>query len=235
MWWSADTLAAMRWRWVLLVRAVGALAFGVLAVVLPGVAQAHTELDYTLPAADEVVAEPVAAITLAFNDPVTVVGAGFEVFTPDERVVQPAFTTDDDRVFVLLLDPPLAGGAVGVRYEVAAEDGHVIDGAFSFTVTATPPTTGAVTAAPTVPPATEPEAPATTAQSGAAPTTPTTVAATAAPPPTSTDPAVIAPAPDDDGDDGNGGSTGLIVGIAIAAALGVGALVVLRSRSSRAP
>jgi hypothetical protein len=49
--------------------------------------------------------------------------------------------TSNDTVFTLVLDEPLAGGEVGVRYEVAAEDGHVLAGGFSFTVTAPEATT----------------------------------------------------------------------------------------------
>ena len=39
-------------------------------------------------------------------------------------------------VFLLQLDEPLAGGEAGVRYEVTAADGHVLEGGFRFTVPA---------------------------------------------------------------------------------------------------
>ena len=144
---------------------VGTLAAVVALWVATPVAEAHTDVEYTVPAADEQVAEPVAMITIAFGDPVTVVGDGFEVFTPDEQTIQPGFFTDDDMVYVLTLPEPLSGGVVGVRYEVTAEDGHVLSDAFTFTVaaaTGTPPgTEPATTEAPvvsTAPPATVPDA-----------------------------------------------------------------------------
>ena len=111
----------------------------VLATTLVGAppASAHTDVEYTVPADQEQVAEPVQQITVAFGDPVTLVGAGFEVFTPQQVVVEPSVFTEDNMVFVLQLDQPLAGGEAGVRYEVNAADGHVLEGGFRFTVPAT--------------------------------------------------------------------------------------------------
>lgn len=206
------------------------------AVALGGAApvSAHTALEYTVPADQEQLAEPVTQITVAFGDPVTLVGAGFEVFTPQEVIVEPNVFTEDNMVFLLQLDAPLAGGEAGVRYEVTAADGHVLEGGFRFTVPAAPATV----------PATAPVA------STAPATAPATVPATAAPAGT-TAPAVIAPAPTtapvsavsasvvatvatDDGAGDGGSNTGLIVGIVAALAVAAAAFVVLRSRSNRA-
>lgn len=138
---------------------------------------AHTEFDYSTPADGDTVDEPVGEIVVAFTDVVEPVGNGFEVLDPAENVVVPEVLTDDDAVFRLVLDPPLAGGVVGVRYEVMAEDGHVQTGGFSFTVDATAPTTS------TVPPTTAaPETTVSPPTSGAGATT--TVAPTTAPPTT---------------------------------------------------
>lgn len=104
-------------------------------------ALAHTELDYSEPSADTEVAQPVAEIVVAFTLPVTLVGNGFEVLDPQGEIHQPSVETDDDTVFRLLMSEPLAGGAVGVRYEVTAEDGHVLADGFSFTVAAPATTT----------------------------------------------------------------------------------------------
>lgn len=115
------------------------------AVAIGGVspASAHTALEYTVPADQEQAAEPVTQITVAFGDPVTIVGAGFEVFTPQEVIVEPNVFTEDGMVFLLQLDEPLAGGEAGVRYEVTAADGHVLEGGFRFTVPAAPAPTSA--------------------------------------------------------------------------------------------
>lgn len=208
---------------------VGSVAFGGSQRV-----SAHTDVAFTLPAADETVDEPVSTITVAFADPVTLVGAGFEVFTPQEQIVQPTVVTDDDTEFQLQLDAPLAGGVVGVRYEVVAADGHIIDGSFTFTVTAPAPPTAPATAPPTTVPITVPTSPAPSPATAAP-------SATSAPSPGTTgEPAVIAPAPtttttttdDDDADAGGGGSTGLVIGVALAAVVAVGAFVILRTRLS---
>ncbi len=222
-------------------RSAGALLVAVTAAALlmfASPADAHTDIDYTLPADQEQAAEPVSEITVAFSAPVTLVGAGFEVFTPQEVIVQPGVVTEDSMVFVLQLDAPLAGGAVGVRYEVAAADGHVLEGSFSFTVPAPPATTS----------------PAPTSTPGSpAPTTALPPVATGAAPTSSTEPAVVAPAPttapagsivpvdavaDDDGDedggDDGGSSTGLIIGLAVAIGAATAAFVVVRARAARA-
>lgn len=136
----------MRSRWWVAVAIAGA------AVVPASPAAAHTELDFTLPADGTTVGEPVSEITVGFTEPVTLVGNGFEILTPDGVVIEPFPVTDDDMTFRLPLDPPLAGGSVGVRYEVAAEDGHVLEGSFVFDVAAPAPTTPPPTTPPTTPP-----------------------------------------------------------------------------------
>ena len=117
---------------------VGAM-FGLLA--LPITAHAHTTLDYTLPTDGASVGTPVDEITIAFTSPVTLVGNGFAVLDPQNQELEPLAVSTDNIVFRLQLDPPLAGGTVGVKYEVRAEDGHVLTGNFVFEVAAPLPTT----------------------------------------------------------------------------------------------
>ena len=144
------------------------------AMFLPsGRAAAHTELDFTLPAEGTTVGVPLSEISIGFTEPVTLVGNGFEVLDPLGNVLQPFAVTDDDMVFRLQLDPPLVGGAVGVRYEVTSQDGHIVAGSFTFTVAAEPPPP---TAATTAPPATAPVSTPTIAGSIAPTTAVTTVA-----------------------------------------------------------
>ncbi|HSH11852.1 MAG TPA: copper resistance CopC family protein, partial [Ilumatobacter sp.] len=119
--------------------AVLARLFGVAVVLLATVAvahpaHAHTDFDYSVPTDGASVGAPLAEVTVAFTLPVTLIGSGFEVFDPQGNVLQPFAVTDDDTIFRLQFDPPLAGGAVRVRYTVTAEDGHSLSGSFSFTV-----------------------------------------------------------------------------------------------------
>jgi methionine-rich copper-binding protein CopC len=111
----------------------------VLALAAP--ALAHTEFESSDPADGESVAEPVGEIEVVFTLPVTLVGAGFEVLDTEGNILSPEVETEDDTSFRLLLPEPLDGGDVAVRFEVAAEDGHVLAGGFSFTVTAPATTT----------------------------------------------------------------------------------------------
>lgn len=110
------------------------LLAGVIVFLMAIPAWAHTEFESSTPADQEAVKGPVSEIVVVFTLPVTVVGNGFEVLDPQGRVVSPSVVTDDNATFTLVLAEPLAGGEAGVRYEVTAEDGHVIAGGFSFTV-----------------------------------------------------------------------------------------------------
>lgn len=200
-------------------------------------ASAHSDLDFTLPTDGAAVGEPVAEITVGFSDPVTLVGPGFEVLDPQGNLRLPFVVTDDDRVFRLQLDPPIGGGEAGVRYEVRAEDGHSIDGGFSFTITAEAPTTSvapATTPAPTASPTSTTPPGTAIPPPTASPTTPTTVP----PPTTSPDrptagesvtspPTGTAVTPTDEG---GGSSTGFYLAVAVAVAVAAGAFLVLRSR-----
>jgi methionine-rich copper-binding protein CopC len=223
-----------------LVSAVVGLAAMGGALAMASTASAHTELESSTPADGDAVDEPVSEITLVFSEAVTVVGDGFEVLDPAGTVITPTPRSDDATTFVLPFDPPLAGGDVGVRFTVTAQDGHVLEDSFSFTVTTAPATTAPATTAPaTTAPATT--APATTAPaSTTAPTT--TPASTAAPttPPTTAAPTTVATsmalaASPGDPDEG-GSSTVLVIAIVLVAiAVAGGAVAVLRARSSSGP
>jgi methionine-rich copper-binding protein CopC len=223
------------------VRSAAALVI-VLTVIAPRAASAHTALDYTLPTDGATIGEPVGEVTVAFTEAVTLVGNGFEVRDPQGNIVEPFAVTDDDTVFRLQLDPPLAGGAVGVRYEVTSDDGHVVSGAFSFTVAAPAPTVAPVTtpatSADTTPATTSPGESTTTAPGASA----TSATSTATQPPTqsstqssATAPSLSAPSDIDPGfagGDGGDSNAGAIIAIAVAVALAAVAFLLVRSRTS---
>jgi methionine-rich copper-binding protein CopC len=225
---AMNPLATMRRTFVAL---VGAVSILVPATVFPahGTVFAHTEFDYSLPTEGASVGNPVSEVVVAFTSPVTLVGNGFTALDPQENVVEPFPVTDDDIVFRLQFDPPLAGGAVGIRYEVRSEDGHIVSGSFTFVVDAPVPTTAPPATAPpetTAPPTAPPE---TTTPATASPETTTPETTTSAQPTT-------APAATGDpirGDDGDGGSnTAVIAAIAAAIAIAAAAFLLVRSRTS---
>lgn len=206
-------------------------------VVQPQSASAHTDLDYTLPADGDTVEAPVDEVTIAFTSPVELVGNGFEALDPQGNVVEPVVATDDFQVFALQFDPPLSGGAAGLRWEVRADDGHVLNGSISFIVEAAAPTTPPPsTAAPTtISPATSPP---TTASAAPTPTTTATDAGEASAPAaaTTTEAPVVASVPPSSiaGDADGGSNTGLIVAIVAGLAIAAAAFFVIRSRTSTA-
>jgi copper transport protein len=222
-------------------RILTALA-AVLFVVIPLTASAHTDLDFTEPSDGAEVGEPVADVTVGFTQAVTLIGPGFEVLDPQGNVLTPPVVSDDDQVFRLRLEPPLAGGEAAVRYEVRAQDGHTITGGFSFTISAdAPPSTVAVTT--TEPGTTEPGTtePGTTEPGTTEPGTTepgTTEPGTTAAPVSAEAPAVTAvsdgPPSDDDGTDDEGIASEVYLAIAGAVVIGVAAFAVIRARASTA-
>jgi methionine-rich copper-binding protein CopC len=209
-------------------RAIALLVLVVgMSTVAVGAVSAHTDLDFTLPAEGTTVGEPVTEISVGFTEMVALVGNGFEVIDPQGNVLQPFVVTDDDTIFRLQLDPPLAGGQVVVSYTVNSLDGHVIEGSFTFTAAAEPPpptTQPPVTSAPaTSAPATS--APTTTVEVSATPSS-TAAAATDTADVTSTDMASTIEAGDGGGDSSN---TVLLV-VLIAIVLGAGGFLLARAR-----
>jgi methionine-rich copper-binding protein CopC len=173
-------------------------------LLAPATAQAHTDFDYSLPADGASVGEPVEEITVAFTLPVTLVRDGFAVLDPQNNELAPVALTDDDTVFRLQFDPPLTGGTVAVKYEVRAEDGHVLTGNFVFVV----------------------EAPIQT--------TSTTVVPTSAPVADAEPAVDAAATPVADLDDDNGGSgPWVFIAVGAAVVLGAGGFLLVRSRTSR--
>jgi methionine-rich copper-binding protein CopC len=215
--------------------------------VAPASVSAHTDLDFSTPADGDVVDEPVSEITVAFTEPVSLVDDGFEVLDPQGNLIVPMVVTDDDQTYVLQLDPAIGGGDAGVAYEVRSTDGHVVDGTFSFTVTAPPPTsttTVPVTTAPaTTTPATTSPATLAPTSSTTSPTEPTGAPTTTAGSDTeATDPTgpeipttvVDSTVADgvDQGDDDGSSSTWIVLGIVGVAVIGVAAFFLFRPRSS---
>lgn len=109
----------------------------VLAVVLSTAspASAHTGFESSNPGDGQTIDQPVTQISLSFSGEATPAGEGFVVLDPSGQIREPdEVTSVDNLTWTLRFDEPLAGGVVGVRWQVAAPDAHPIDGSFSFTV-----------------------------------------------------------------------------------------------------
>ena len=190
-----------------------------LAVVAPsGVVAADAELEFTLPADGTTVNEPVTEISVGFTEPVTLVGNGFEVLTPAGTVLEPFPVTDDDMIFRLPIDPPLAGGPVGVRYVVTDAEGNTIEGSFVFDAAAPLPTDPPTT------PALGPPPTSVTSTSAATPTPASTASSVA------TDTATGSPDPNVIDPDGDDSDSTTIIGGAIAVAVVAALFLLVRSR-----
>lgn len=209
---------------------VVSVLLGVVAV--PGVAEAHTSFDYSLPTDGASVGVPIDEITVAFTSPVTLVGNGFAVLDPQNNELAPFAVTDDDTVFRLQFDPPLAGGTVAVKYEVRAEDGHVLTGNFVFVVDAPVPTTAAPTTVPPTAPATDASTTTLSTVADTTGTSNTTDTTTSVPPEAAA--TTASAVGDDDGasDDASDDGSNIVIVIAVAVALAAGGFVLVRSRTS---
>lgn len=168
---------AQRWP---LARSLSMMLTGVVvaaALLLLGASpsSAHTGFESSTPADQAIVEQPVEVVTIVFTGAAKPVGDGFVALNSDGVVQQPvSVSTPDDQVFTVLFDPPLAGGAIGVRWNVQAADAHPIEGAFSFTVTAPAATTTTSTesaSTTTIPVGTGTQAPAAVVADTASPTT----------------------------------------------------------------
>jgi copper transport protein len=100
---------------------------------------AHTSFEASNPADGSTVDTPIDRIELIFSGEAEPAGDGFVVFDPSGTIVVPdRINSKDNLTWVLEFDESLAGGAVGVRWSVAAADAHPIEGSFTFTTPGIP-------------------------------------------------------------------------------------------------
>lgn len=117
-------------------RAIAALSVVIGVIFLSTLpAAAHTAFESSDPEDGSRLDEAVGEVQLTFAGIADPAGEGFVALDGDGTVRTPtAVSTADQLTYVLVFDPPLSGGQVGVRWSVAAPDAHPIDGSFSFTV-----------------------------------------------------------------------------------------------------
>src|SRR5262249_47258413 len=111
---------------------------GFVAVVLVSAASpafAHASLQGTTPTSGSEfpTAQPPKAITLTFNEPVTLPANAIQVLDRDGKAVEIAklgFGADGRHVTATL--PPLPKGTYVVSWRVVSDDSHPVQGAFTF-------------------------------------------------------------------------------------------------------
>lgn len=116
---------------------LGLLAALVLATWCAPSAAAHTRLESTTPAAGSTSDTPVDEVRLRFTLPVTSLGDGIVVEGPAGAVAADVAAAEDGLVLVATPAEPLAAGEYTVRWTVAAQDGHPLEGSFGFRVAGT--------------------------------------------------------------------------------------------------
>ena len=118
---------------------------------------AHTGFESSDPADGDTVEGPLSQLVITFTGDSEETGDGFQVLDGGGNVRVPeSVSTSDTRRFVLLFDPPLESGQIGVRWSVKAPDLHPIEGSYTFelqpsaapTVEETPAAADAPAAAP---------------------------------------------------------------------------------------
>ena len=130
-----------------------------------GRAFAHTELEMSVPAADEVVSAPPATVELTFSSDVQPDFAQVTVTGPDGGSSAAGPVTVDGPVVQLPVDIGTPGDYV-VAYRIVSTDGHPVEGQYRFTyrgddsagAEATPSGTESAPGSPTAEPTAVPEA-----------------------------------------------------------------------------
>ena len=113
------------------------LTLGLFAVLIPANASAHTTLASSIPSNNSTVAVWPVQVELTFAEPLQTLGNEKINFVTvsnsnGDQVSTGAAIVQGDKV-IEKLQPNTVQGLVLVNYRVAAQDGHVVDGEFTFT------------------------------------------------------------------------------------------------------
>jgi copper transport protein len=103
-------------------------------LLLPAAAAAHASLQSSLPGDGEVAEQAPDAVELRFSAPVAAGPGTIRVFAPDGSEVQVDPPRPSKGATITQRIRAGGPGTYGVSYRVSSEDGHVINGALSFSV-----------------------------------------------------------------------------------------------------
>jgi hypothetical protein len=119
----------------------------VFLIVSPINAFAHGEITQTIPAADSKVIAAPTEVSIEFDGKLQTLGnttVNSITVTDDKGAVisQPTSTVDGTKISTKLISSDVTG-LVSVHYRIVSEDGHPVEGDYSFTVGETPMLTSA--------------------------------------------------------------------------------------------
>ncbi len=118
----------------------GVLAVLVVSLTFPAGAAAHATLSYVSPETQSRLAEPPTAVSMRFDQSVTITPRAIEVFTATgHKVSGPAVSTDGGRGVRVALTGLHRGEAYTVRWRTTSADGHTGSGVYTFGIGVTPP------------------------------------------------------------------------------------------------
>jgi methionine-rich copper-binding protein CopC len=112
------------------------IAMLVIAIGAISPASAHVDVVSTNPAADSVVNAPMSEISITFSEPPILEGSAISISNQDGSVVTAEDLQIDGSTIFVPWPSEIVTGDVTVNYRAAADDGHIVEGTFSFTYTA---------------------------------------------------------------------------------------------------
>ena len=129
------TVKKVRKSWLIVAATVASLAWG-------SPVSAHGQLDSSSPAPSAVLETAPSEISLDFNEPVTPVARSIEIYNQDgQRIVlgEALLSPDDPSVLIAKDVPAIPNGLYVVAWRAVSNDGHAIEGAYSFQIGASAP------------------------------------------------------------------------------------------------
>jgi copper transport protein len=129
------TLKKVRKSWLVVVATVASLAWA-------SPVSAHGQLDSSSPAPSAVLESAPSEIRLDFNEPVVPIARSIEIYNQDgQRIVlgEALVSPEDPSVLIAKDVPAIPDGLYVVAWRAVSNDGHAIDGAYSFQIGASAP------------------------------------------------------------------------------------------------
>jgi methionine-rich copper-binding protein CopC len=113
------------------------VTFGVALIGLTALVQAHTKLEKSEPAGGAALTSAPKQIQLWFNEKIDVAASMIALTTPSGAVELGPTQSTGDKTLVAAISGRIAGGTYTVEWQTAGDDGHVVKGNYTFSVSST--------------------------------------------------------------------------------------------------